>query len=283
MSHVEEAHVFGSASPLIAVSTKPSEIAAQRKPNAIFLNAGLMHRIGAQRMSVEIARDLAKHGVHSLRFDCSGIGDSPPRRDNLPFAESSLLETIEAMDFMAARTGNDEHVLMGLCSGADQAFQVALKDERVTGVVLLDPYPYQTTRFKLQRIANPLMRRATWQKAISGEYHVAYRVLKRLAGEYEEVEDAGLAVRQIPPREETEAGYRALIERGTRVCVVFTAGQLGTYNYANQFWDMHRSLPRDDERLQYTYFAASDHTTSLASMRKILIRHIGAWFDGGGE
>ncbi|MFT6396893.1 MAG: hypothetical protein ACJAYU_001637 [Bradymonadia bacterium] len=282
MSHTEDAHVIGSASPLIAVTTTATTRPASAPPNAIFLNAGLMHRIGAQRMSVEIARDLAKYGVDSLRFDCSGIGDSPPRRDNLPFAESSVLETIEAMDFMAERTGTDRHVLMGLCSGADQAFQVALKDERVTGIVLLDPYPYQTIRFKLHRIANPLMRRATWQKAASGQYHVAYRVLKRLAGEYEEVEDAGLAVRQIPPREETEAGYRQLIERGTRVCVVFTAGQLGTYNYANQFWHMHPSLPRDDERLQYTYFADSNHTTSLASMRRVLIRHISDWFGGFG-
>lgn len=275
MSAVERACVFGSASPLIGVTTD-GEPATSGRPAALLLNAGLMHRIGAQRMSVEIARALAPLGISSLRFDVSGIGDSPPRPDHLPFAQSSVLETIEAMDWMDDAGNDAGYLLMGLCSGADQAFQVALADERVRGVVLIDPYPYETRGFRLRRWTNPLRRLATWQRAVRGGYHITYRVLKRLAGEYEEVEDAGLAVRQIPPRAEAESGYHKLLDRGVRVNVVFTGGQLGTYNYEKQFWDMHPSL-RGRDGIEYIYLADADHTTSLALMRRALISHIARW------
>jgi pimeloyl-ACP methyl ester carboxylesterase len=183
------------------------------------------------------------------------------------------------MDWLDASGLSSGYVLIGLCSGADQAFQVALLDTRVRGVVLLDPYPYETPRFRFRRWMNPLRRLSTWRRAVRGEYHITYRVLKRLAGEYEEVEDAGLAVRQIPPKEEAEAGYRRLLDRGLRVSVVFTAGQLGTYNYERQFWDMHPTL-RGRAGIEYLYLADADHTTSLASMRAVLIGHIVRWASG---
>ena len=275
MTGREQACVFGSASPLIGVTTEGAPGGPER-PAAILLNAGLMHRIGAHRMSVEVARALAPLGIASLRFDASGIGDSPPRPDHLPFATSSVLETVEAMDWMDERTRAPGYVLIGLCSGADLAFEVALVDERVRGVVLLDPYPYETAMFRVHRWLNPLRRISTWQRAVRGDHHIAYRVLKRFANEYEEVEDAGLAVRQIPPRDQAEAGYNSMLDRGVRVCVVFTAGQPGTYNYKRQFWDMHPSL-RGREGLEYLYLPDSNHTTSLAVMRQAVIAHIAGW------
>lgn len=269
----EQPVVFGSSSPLVGVVTAPA--AQTQTPAALLLNAGLLHRIGAQRMNVQLARALAGRGARCLRFDCSGIGDSPARRDNLPFAESSVVETIEAMDSLEPAAG---FVLIGLCSGADQAFQVALADERVRGVVLLDPYPYETPGFRLHRVVRPLRRAETWKRALRGEYGLVSRARRRLDGSFERPVDPGLAVRDIPPRAEAERGYRALLDRGVSIFVVFTAGQLGTYNHAGQFWEMHPTLPRDDERLRYEYFGMADHTMSQGAVRELLVRQVGDWY-----
>lgn len=276
MALPEEAVTFGAHARLVGVL---SPVARRHDgPAIILLNAGLLHHVGPQRMNVQIARMFASVGVPCLRFDCSGIGDSGPREDHLPFAESSVLETIEAMDFVAERTGAESFVLLGLCSGADQAFQVALADERVAGAVLLEPYPFETLGFKAVRVLSPLRRAATWKKALTGQYNVAYKVLKRLAGETEAAVDATLLVRDIPERTEAERGYHTLLDRGASLYVVFTAGQQGTFNHEGQFWKMHPSLPRDEPKLRYTYFGAADHTFSLAAVRGLLLEHIARWY-----
>lgn len=71
----EETCVFGSANPLVGIITHP-EIDVGL-PTVILLNAGLIHRIGPNRVYVRLARHLAGLGFQVLRFDLSGIGDSP--------------------------------------------------------------------------------------------------------------------------------------------------------------------------------------------------------------
>ena len=46
---------------------------------------------------VKVARALAEAGFLVLRLDLSGIGDSEPRKDALPYLESAPLESIEAL------------------------------------------------------------------------------------------------------------------------------------------------------------------------------------------
>jgi len=273
----EQAVVFGAPQALVGV-VAPGD---RERPALLLLNAGVLHRVGAQRMNVDLARALgASSGLASLRFDLSGIGDSPPRADNLPFREASLQETIAAMDYMQSTEGQRTFVLVGLCSGADQAFQVALRDERVVGCVLLDPYPYETPGFRVHRLLRPLRRAETWRRALRGEYGLvnrARRIAERDASLPRPV-DPGLAVRDVPPREEAERGFHTLLDRGTQVYVIFTAGQLGTYNHEGQFRDMYPSLGARTE-LKYTYFAQADHTFSVRAVRALLVEHVQRWAD----
>ena len=57
--------------PIVAIS------AVTAPPTVVLLNAGIVHRVGPNRMHVLLARALAAAGIPSLRFDMSGIGDSP--------------------------------------------------------------------------------------------------------------------------------------------------------------------------------------------------------------
>ncbi len=133
----EEAVLFGSSSLLAGVITDPAKDAG-RLPAFIFLNAGVVHRVGPNRAYVRLARALAEQGFTSLRFDYSGIGDSGVRTDDLPPVKSVVLETREAMNLVAEKRGIERFVLIGICSGATISFLTAREDERIVGTALIN-------------------------------------------------------------------------------------------------------------------------------------------------
>jgi pimeloyl-ACP methyl ester carboxylesterase len=135
----EEAVSFGSLKSLVGVVTNPTgEDKKHDKTAIILLNPGIVHRVGAGRVYVKLARTLASMGFMALRFDFSGIGDSAVRRDNLQFEKSAITEAREAMDFLAETTGVDHFILLGGCSGAKIALDTACCDGRVIGVLLIN-------------------------------------------------------------------------------------------------------------------------------------------------
>ena len=130
---------FGETATLVGILTEPDlDVRRTDVPAVVLLNSGILHHVGASRLYVQIARHLAECGCTSLRFDFSGIGDSEPRRDSLPFEESALVEAREAMDYVSGVAGTSEFVLIGLCSGADMSYFTAVNDEHVVGVAQLD-------------------------------------------------------------------------------------------------------------------------------------------------
>jgi pimeloyl-ACP methyl ester carboxylesterase len=105
----------------------------------LFLNAGLIHHVGPNRIYVKIARMLASMGFVVLRFDFSGIGDSGPRKDKLPATESMNDEVRQAMDYLEKLKGIKQFICMGLCDGAAAAAQILAVDHRVKKAILIDP------------------------------------------------------------------------------------------------------------------------------------------------
>jgi len=136
----ERAVLFGSTHTLVGVVTYPdgSHIDTER-PALIILNAGVVHRVGPQRFHVNLARRVAGQGFVAIRFDFSGIGDSPARADLLPYNESAILEVREVMDSISELTGIQRFCVTGLSSGGVVSLLAALKDPRVVGVGILNP------------------------------------------------------------------------------------------------------------------------------------------------
>ena len=131
----EEVLLFGDRNSQRGVWCRPTAPApVVHEAAVIFINAGLVHHVGPNRLHVQLARALAAVGVPSLRMDLSGIGDSSVRADNLPIFELVRREPVEAMDALAA-LGCRRYALVGLCSGAYSAFHVACADERVDSAV----------------------------------------------------------------------------------------------------------------------------------------------------
>lgn len=135
----EEAVIFGEAASLVGIVTpRSSQATSHARTAVILLNPGIVHRVGAGRIYVKVARALASIGFTALRFDFSGIGDSPVREDSLQFSKSAVAETRNAMDFLAQTRGIEHFILLGGCSGANVAFDTACCDSRVTGAVLIN-------------------------------------------------------------------------------------------------------------------------------------------------
>src|SRR5690606_19688858 len=88
------------------------------RPLVLVLNSGIIHRVGANRMSVALARRLAADGHDVVRFDLSGIGDSESRVDGLPPLDAGLADIREVIDSLEAARQARRFVLAGLCSGA---------------------------------------------------------------------------------------------------------------------------------------------------------------------
>jgi pimeloyl-ACP methyl ester carboxylesterase len=133
----ESVRRFGSEESLVGVLTEPAS-GGRGLPAVLLLNSGIVHRVGPNRVHVAIARRLAAAGHAVLRFDFSGVGDSPPRVDHLPFEESSVEEARTAMDHLRDTAGADRFVLAGICSGADVALATAGTDRRVAGVAAVN-------------------------------------------------------------------------------------------------------------------------------------------------
>lgn len=190
----EEALVFGRDRSLVGVLSRPDGPADLSRPALIAVNAGLVHRVGPQRLHVGLLRRMATLGFTGLRFDFSGVGDSLPRRDLLPYTRSALEEVGEAMDAVTARTGIERFCILGLSSGALVAMAAAGVDPRVAGVCMLNPHGFGTSSVWGEHVemlhvsreyTRNLVSLRSWAKLLSGRTN--YRrmfeaVRQRLAG-----------------------------------------------------------------------------------------------------
>jgi pimeloyl-ACP methyl ester carboxylesterase len=176
----EEPFVFGRKHRLFGIlANPPGDSADRRRPAIIMTSAGAIHRIGPHRIYVALARRWAALGFRVLRLDLSGIGDSPAApgcEENVTHPRDGVDDVTEAMDALGEKTGAGTFVLFGHSSGGDFAFQAAMRDARVCGVLMLNPKTfgvndpraietYKNARYYQQSI----LRAASWKKALRGE------------------------------------------------------------------------------------------------------------------
>ena len=130
----EQPFSFGGRRRLFGILTRPAASPSRAGlPAVILFNAGTVHRIGAHRHSVALARRWAAHGFFVLRLDLTGIGDSPAPPgglENLCYPPGFMRDVDLAMSALEAATGADRFVVAGLCSGGDVALSAGSEDRR---------------------------------------------------------------------------------------------------------------------------------------------------------
>lgn len=286
----ERTLLFGDGKSLVGIVTEPAtpQPAGQR-PAVILLNAGVLHRVGPNRLHVRLARKLADAGFLVLRFDYSGTGDSRPRDNNLPFVRSALAETRQAMDLLASTRGADRFLLAGLCSGADNALLAAGEDPRVVGAALLEPYTVPGPGFLLYQYRRKLLNPLAWLRLLRGRSEILGLLVPRRKPKAAPtpapapVADAPREERRVdalvPSREEFVGQVRRLLERGVRLCLVYSSEGPAYFNYLSLLRrELRRAFRSGQARLHVG--RNTDHAFTPLAAQDFLLETVGNWAAG---
>ena len=271
----ERAALFGCRNSLVGIFTHPLG-QATGQPTIVVLNTGIIHRVGHHRMYVQMARILAANGYPVLRFDLSGIGDSGPREDSLPLLVTAMTDITEALDWIEETSSARRIVLIGLCSGADQAIAYGYTDDRIIGLVLLDPSVPATWRHFVRYVAPRLTRLQSWIALLTLRSRTIRGWIK---GGRARVRSGGPSFNPTASehveRDFISHYYQGAVDRGIRMLAVFT-GEPTRQTYREQLIEALPDVHFGD-LLQLEYLARSDHTFILETDRTWLNNLILEW------
>jgi pimeloyl-ACP methyl ester carboxylesterase len=274
----EQVLLLGPRKSLLGILAQSAPCAADTaRPAIVILNAGIVHRVGPSRLHVALARRLAALGYAAVRFDLSGIGDSERRPDALTPLDAALADIREALDSLESSIQLRRAVLVGLCSGADQAVVYAGSDPRVVGVVLVDPHIPRTRQYYLRYYGSRLLRLSSWLNVLLGR-HPMWGA-RREGGDAGDTRPNDNFIRELSSHEVRsflERAYRRTLESGNQFLTVFTGGLEAQHCYREQLLDAFPQL-RFGDRLRLEYFKNADHMFQSEAERGRLIEVIADW------
>jgi len=271
----EETVLLGPARSSVGVFTPASGAGAEQSDLAVLcLNAGLVHHVGPHRMHVLLARALAARGIHCLRLDQSGIGDSAVRADDTPVEEIPVREIEEAISELESR-GCHRFILFGICSGAVTAAKAVLGNSKIAGIVMVntgadpnaDVDPQYAAQFYLKSSArNP----RAWKNLFTGRVRIL-KLVKTLAA-------AAVQLLRLRFRAgaslETGLGQviREFENQGTSVLMVASDRHA-------QFFELYRKTL---DKLENDYFKIlsypdTDHLFASLTAQRQLIEQVCLW------
>ncbi|WP_423821315.1 hypothetical protein V5738_13370 [Salinisphaera sp. SPP-AMP-43] len=264
--------IFGHESHLVGLLARPDAgtgVPLKPRPGVLFLNAGLEHRIGPRGLNTAFARAIADAGYPTLRFDYAGTGES--RKPQQPLAvdraEELVIECRAAIDKMARLAGCESVVLIGLCSGADDAHRVALAEPRVVGMVQIDGHAATTPgfvwRYYARRVASP----RRWA-------NFAQRMSRRDGPPKSAID--GVDFFKMPERSVLAADLAGLVERDVRLFYIYSGATHGYYNHAGQLRRALADVHLGDALTEH-YLPSADHTFSRNAERMQLFVHVIDW------
>ncbi len=264
----ERAFRFGRAQHLIGVAGLPISPPATDGVGVIVLNAGMVHRVGPFRLHVEITRRLNASGYPTLRFDLSSLGDSTTSGESQAQTQQVQTDVADAMDLLHAHAGCTRFVLLGLCSGAQNAHSVARHEPRVAGAIFLDGYAYRTFGFRLRHYLPRLWNVKRWQRFISR--FISSRLQVGGVGP-----DNVFAVR-FPPPQQVRSELKGMLDRGLKLHFIYSGGAVRYYNHPRQFRECYGRLATRPNMSAHL-FQDSDHTYALEVDRNLLLDEVERW------
>ena len=230
----------------------------------IMLNAGLLDQIGPFRLHVQLSEALAELGVASLRVDLNGKGESAERAAQ--DYDSALAADLAAIEQYLAAGRYDRAVLMGLCSGAMDAIEMASHTDRFSGLILIDGFARNsaasTRRYYFRRLLRPS----------------AYRIWLRGKFGNEDFAPDSLMNNPWPDPDVQIARYRKLLAQKVSILAIYTRQLEWFYNHPGQLAAVLapcENLPLLDEVL----LPDADHIFTTLHHRRQVVAAMIAWIE----
>lgn len=249
---VRETPVVFDDGRLFGILCEPEEGALSRR-SVVFVNPGATHRIGDARISVTLARRLARQGFASLRFDVGTLGDSAAPVDKRPlsllFSRAGCDDVVSAAAFLAER-GFGEVSCFAVCSGAYVCLHAAPVSPHIRSLVLVnapkfgfpeDPMSFAVNDNRPRTATSTFMRSfktvGKWKRVLRGQRRLApiVKELARHLGARLKASVAYFAERTIgadSAGSRVRAMVRGLSERDVKVRFVYGAGDPGMDEFA---------------------------------------------------
>lgn len=267
--------VFGAERHLVGTLTLPTG-GTPASTAFVLLNAGVVHRIGPHRMNVKLARRLAEQGYASLRFDLSGQGDSRASSAGGTYTEQAVADVRAAMDHIARTADVHRFAIAGICSGADNGWATAQVDDRVAGLFMIDGFAFPTPRTRWVRLR--LRAQGPILSAIVPWLRKRLTARRTRTNAPEKVEYG----RWSPTRDHYAAVMQTLVDRGVRMCLLFSGSMLPQYNHESQFRDAFAGHDFAT-RVRAEYQPLIDHTVTPLDAQRRLLDLVLDWARGFGE
>jgi alpha-beta hydrolase superfamily lysophospholipase len=174
-------------------------------PLIILANSGSVHRVGPNRVYVELARGLALAGYPVLRFDLRNLGDSvigKPENENHPFPYHATEDIANIIEYMKKHYGFKDFIVSGLCSGAHNAFHAGLElpaSYNIREIIIINPLtfyrkpgfsdsdneiPNYQVEVDAEHYKESVYNSEKWKKLLSGKVDLIYLsgfVLQKIA------------------------------------------------------------------------------------------------------
>lgn len=257
--------MLGAHRELFALTSLPADLS--HDVGVVILSAGLLHNVGPFRLHMDLARTLARHGIAVLQLDQSGKGESESRT-GLSLTESVLLDYDDVMQEFH-RLGIKRTILMGFCSGADDATVIALNRDSVSALVLLDGYAPKSAwhyyKRKLPKLLSPSAWRNKFTQVVGG--------LRGSPGSSQDTEF--ISIRNWEGEVEMMARYTNILSQGRPILSIFSGGT--SYYYSGGQLSEKLNVRAGSAPLEEVHFAETDHTYSIVQHRRMLINTIDAW------
>jgi alpha/beta superfamily hydrolase len=279
---------------VVAERAASEAAAAARGPRRgiVLLSSGRERRVGPHRAWVAFARHRAALGDVVLRVDVAGIGDSDAhgRRnaDGLPeqYDPRAAADVARALAWLRREHGVGPCSVMGICSGAFNAWRAALEGADLQQVVLLNPLLFHVSPgMSMDPMDNAfgqigvaaaagrsLLDPARWRKLLSGRANVAVisgAIAARARHALRLCVRGAARLLRWPLRHDLAVDLAHVVGRGVAVDFVFSFREPGLTLLREEAGRRGMRLERDS-RVKVCVIAHADHTFAGAAARTAL-------------
>ncbi|ALS97673.1 hydrolase 1, exosortase A system-associated [Lacimicrobium alkaliphilum] len=246
---------------LLGIVHQPHEC---RSTGVLLVVGGPQYRVGSHRQFVQLSRALASQGIASLRFDYRGMGDSEGEKQSF----EAICDDIKvAADAFCAQTGLTQLVIWGLCDAASAAMMYAHKDNRVKGLVLLNPWlrseaamgKTMVRHYYLQR----LLSKDFWKKLLGGKVN--------LGGSIKDAK--GFVQDSMATGDQQQGSYQQRMQAGIGkfdgpICLILSGVDLTAREFEQQAVGSKGWPAINGDKCQIHRLEQADHTFSASEFKR---------------